>query len=77
MTDLDTIKRLSRTVENLEIWKGEINVARAAEAERMARIDDTLKGILGAIRWLISIIAGGMLVGLTNFLLNGGLNLVQ
>lgn len=72
MTDSETMKRLARSVDNLEIWKGEINVARAAEAERMARIDETLKSILGAFRWLISIVAGAALVAFTQFMLNGG-----
>lgn len=75
MTDLETMKRLVRSVENLEAWKGEINVARAAEAERMARIDETLKSILGAFRWLLSIVAGAALVAFTQFILNGGFNI--
>lgn len=75
MTDADTIKRLTRMVENLEAWKGEINVARAAEAERMARIDETLKSILSAFRWLISIVAGAALVAFTQFMLSGGFHI--
>jgi len=75
MTDSETIKRLARSIESLEVWKGEINVARAAEAERMARIDETLKSILGAFRWLISIVGGAALVAFTQFMLNGGFNI--
>lgn len=74
MTDAETIARLSRSIEGLEAWKGEINVARAAEAERMDRIDETLKSILSAFRWLLTIVGGSALVAFTEFMLKGGFN---
>lgn len=45
MTDLETIRRLQQALDNLSEWRHGIDIARSAEAERMAHIDKTLKDL--------------------------------
>jgi hypothetical protein len=75
MTDEETIRRLSRSIDVLEEWKGELNVERAGEKVRMKNIDDSLQDIKKAFWWLISIVGGSALVAFTQFVLNGGFNI--